>query len=294
MWLDLSGSAFHKYNLLPRKHIVPEQRLFITKQDDKTGINYTTTPYDRYVLSAGKNNSLGLILSVVPWVLLKRGDINDWSTFLEVFAAPFRKGKYPQYNEKAKEALAQACSSIGSMSWAIIPNETDLELIQSQATGSTTAYREFAEFCDKQVSKAFLHNTMTTDAEGGKYKGDIHEQSESGVLKSDIQFVVSVLNDKLLPLLEMHGFAPGKGKFSVVDEEHLCIKDRIGVDVQLNSIIDIPAEYFYKRYNIPVPKGGAKKIEQTKISLTGQSSYNSVEIPDKKRNIIDTVKDFFV
>jgi len=295
MWLDLSGGEFRKYKLLPRKHIIPEKNQFLYKQWDRSGVDYTTPPYSNYVLTAGETDDLGLLLSIVPWVLLKRGDITDWSIFNELFAAPFRKGKYPLYNQEAKKQLAKACQEAGSMQYAIIPDVTDLEFIQNAAQGSTTAYREFAEFCDKQMSKAYLHNTMTTDAEGGMYKGDVHENSEDGVLESDDTFVISWLNEIFRPFLEIHGFNPGKGKFSIVAEDRHTMKDRIEIDTKLANLIEIPAEYFYDRYGIPIPKGGPKRVERAVFQPPAANAEHTDTKGDEPKGpgVIGRVKDFF-
>lgn len=259
-WLDLSGAAFRKYKLLPRKHIVPSKGLFLNKQDDRHGVAYTVPPYANYVITAGETDDLGMLLKAVSWVLFKRGDVSDWATFNELFAAPFRKGKYPQYNEEAKKALAEACRDAGSMSYAIIPNETDIEFIHSGggSSGSTDAYERFAEFCDKQISKIFLRNTLTTDAEGGAYKGAVHQQSEEGVIASDRRYVLGVLNTRFKELLQIHGFNPGEGRFVCVEEDHICLQERIEIDMKVNTVVEIDPEYWYKKYGYPIPKGGPK------------------------------------
>lgn len=297
MWVDLSGGEFHKYKLLPRKHIVPEKSLFLNKQADRDGTNFSLPPYTNYTITAGETDDLGLLLAIIPWVLFKRGDINDWATFNEMFAAPFRKGKYPLHDQLAKKALAEACKDFGSVNWGIIPDVTDLEFIQNETGGSTTAYESFAKFCDKQISKAYLHNTMTTDAEGGNYKGEVHENSEAGVLTSDMKFVLSILNEKFLPLLKMHGFNPGGGKFAVISEEHVCIKDRIDIDEKLDKMIEIPAEYLYEKYGIPIPSTGAKRVERIQPVVAAQKmSANHLDAQSfaEDSDILARIRSFFV
>lgn len=280
MWVDLSGAQFHSYKLLPRKHIIPEKGIFTIKQAERNGIDYTQPPYSSYIITAGESDDLGLLLKAVVWVLFKRGDISDWATFNELYAMPFRLAKYPQYDLAAKKELAEACRDAQSNGFAVIPGTTDLEFIQHQAASSADAYLKLAEFCDKQLSKAFLRNTMTTDAEGGQYKGDVHQTSEMQVLASDRQYVIDVLNDRFRELLELHGFNPGDGLFRCVEEDHICLKDRIEIDEKLDQIIELDAEYFHRKYGVPIPKGGAKKKiiapVNTPPTLAMQSSIESL------------------
>lgn len=286
-WSDLTGGIFHNYKLLPRKHIIPEKGLFLRQQSDRAGIAYTLPPYSNYIMTAGKTDYLGLLLAAAPWILFKRGDISDWATFNEMYAMPFRKGKYPQYDEVAKKALAEACRDSGSNGYAIVPDTTDLEFIQMQAAGSTDAYERFAMFCDKQISKAFVRNTMTLDAEGGQYKGDIHEESERGVFASDRQFILDILNTRFKELLELHGFAPGDGTFSFVAEDHICLKDRIEIDMKAATKIVIPAHYWYEKYNYPVPEGGPKAIESPAAQLADRLTVMQSEMQSLRATLAE-------
>ncbi len=259
MWLDLSGGVFHKYRKYDRRYIIPEKGLFIERPGRLSGIDITAGRYPDYIIMAGNPDEFGLLIKAVPWVLLKRGDISDWATFNEIFAAPIRKGKYPQYNPEAKAALAKAISKSGGFSWYMLPEGTDIEFVQNTSGGSSTnAYIEFAKFCNKELSKGFIHGTMTLDAEGGQYKGDIHEGSEAAVHKSDFRYVTDFLNTVFRRLLQVHGFNPGDGKFSFIVEEHICLKDRLDMDTRLAEKIEFPVGYWYEKYNVPLPEGGAK------------------------------------
>ena len=59
-------------------------------------------------------------------------------------------------------------------------------------------------------------------------------------------------------MLGLHGFAPGDGTFSYVAEDHICLKDRVIIDKELNDVIEIDPEYWYRKYGVPAPKGGPK------------------------------------
>lgn len=255
-WIDIHGGAFCKYKLFNRKHIVPEKGLFLTKQGDRNGTSFLEPPFNQYFITSGKTGDFGLLLKAVPWVLIKRGNVSDWATFNELFAMPFRKGTYPQFNQEAKRIMEQAMKTAGSAGYAMFPEGYNMEFVPNASSGSTTAYLSLAEFCDKQLSKSFLQSTMTVESEGGQYKGEVHERSEEGVHKSDQRYILSVLNTQFKELLAIHGFNPGDGKFAYMPENHICLEKRLDMDIKLADKIVIPAEYWYEKYNIPVPDGG--------------------------------------
>lgn len=259
-WIDLSGGQFRKYKKYDRRYIIPEKGLFTYKPDDREGISILEPPYSNYFLTAGKPEDLGLLIKATPWVLLKRGDISDWATFEEILAAPIRVGQYPAGFPEIRDDMKRAIGQSGAMPWYLIPEGGKLDLIHNNGTGSTDTYERFANFCDKQLSKGMLHATMTLDSEGGQYKGDVHQESESVIHKSDRRFALNVLNTKFKELLEIHGFNPGTGKFQFIIEEHICAKDRLDMDIKLNNVIKIPPLYFYEKYNIPIPEGGPEAV----------------------------------
>lgn len=307
-WLDISDAAFRSYKLLNRKHVVPEKGLYLIKQGDRDGTSFLLPPYNQYFITSGKTDDFGLLIKAVPWVLLKRGDVSDWATFNELFAMPFRKGTYPQFNHEGKKIMEHAMKTSGSAGYALIPQGFDLEFIQNTSSGSTTGYMTLAEFCDKQLSKGFLQSTMTVEAEGGQYKGEVHEHSEKGVHKSDERYILSVLNTKFKELLAIHGFNPGEGKFMYTPENHICLEKRLDMDIKIAGKVVFPAEYWYEKYNIPIPKGGPQyatpesampPAEQTQKHRepdqppTQQQPPVSVFYDPQPRGLLDKMRDFF-
>ena len=70
---------------------------------------------------------------------------------------------------------------------------------------------------------------------------------------ADKLFVRNVLNDKLITLLEIHGFKIGNGKFIFHEKENIDKKTRLEMDLKLAEKIKIDDNYFYETYNIPQP-----------------------------------------
>ena len=87
---------------IPRKHIRPKEKMIVRQQSDSTGISYDR---DTMIIQWGKDDDLGLLLKVAPYVIYKRGGFGDWAQFVELFGMPQRIGKYNSTDEAA------ACSS---------------------------------------------------------------------------------------------------------------------------------------------------------------------------------------
>ena len=102
--------------------------------------------------------------------LFKNYTLKDWVAFCEVFGMPLRLGKYqPGASEEDKRALMQALVAIGADAAGIFPDGTTIEFVNTEKTSSTDLYERLARYCDEQVSKAILGQTLTSDSGGGSY-----------------------------------------------------------------------------------------------------------------------------
>ena len=122
----------------------------------------------RYKARSGHPSRAG-VLRVIAWMyLFKNYDIKDWVSFCEVFGMPLRLGKYnPSASEEDKMALMRALVQIGTDAAGIIPEGTEIEFKESTKTTSINVYESLARFCDEQISKAVLGQTLTSDSGSG-------------------------------------------------------------------------------------------------------------------------------
>lgn len=143
----------------------------------------------------------------VAWAyLFKNFDLRSWVQFAETFGKPIRLGKYgPGASEKEKATLSHAVRNIMSDAAAIIPQSMLIELIEAKITGNVDLFERLASWLDKQVSKAVLGQTGTTDV--GQHTGtaDAHERVRDDIEGADAQQLASTLNrDLVRPLVDLN------------------------------------------------------------------------------------------
>lgn len=291
-WVDITqpGTNKPKVKLIDRRHVEPTRHLYKYKSSDSlnAGIDYTLPPLSNYVLTAGREDDLGLLLKCAPYVLWKRGDIGDWATFAEVFGSPTRKGKYPSGDLNSKKELTESIDEAGSSNAFIIPDTCDIDLVQNTtSTSGKGVHESFADFLNNEMSKIILGNTMTTDAQGGNYKGEVHQDSEDGIFSADKKFILRILNSTFWDLLEMHGYNPADGKFEVLESDNIALKDRIVIDKELNGIVEMEPEYYYEKYGVPVPKGGAKLKTVSATSSGNQKLSGDIQPRPIRRGLFN-------
>ena len=240
--------------LIPRKHVVPQKGMIIKNQSDTGGFTYREFPYTNYLLEVGESDSLGLLMKAAQYVIYKRGGFGDWAQYCELFGMPFRVAKYDGYDDKTRSDLESALKAAGSAAYIVIPKEAELNFIQNNTQGSAILYDMLVDSCNKEMSKLILGQTMTTEASGAYAQAKIHLEVENEIHFADKLFVKNILNEKLIPLLQMHGFTVGKGKFIFQEKENIDKDTKLRMDLKLAERIKIDDSYFYETYNIPTPK----------------------------------------
>lgn len=257
LWFDSITDKID-YALIDRRHVRPEIGHVISGVYDTTGIDYKEKPYNNYTLSAGKPKDFGLLSKAAVGVIYKKGDVADWSVFAQVFGTPFRE--YIYEDPTTRKLLEETAKNTEAASYVVRPVNGEFKIHDTgNKTGSSDLYKELAKFCDEQMSKLILLNTMTTDAQGGNYKGEVHAQSEDEVTKADKRFILRILNEKFKTILANFGFATEGGWFGYEDQEQMTPAEQLEFDIKFNEIAPLDADYWYETYNRPKPKKQPEK-----------------------------------
>ena len=153
----------------------------------------------------------GGIARAAGWsYLFKNYVLKDWVTFAEVFGQPLRLGKYSSgATEGDKQALLSAVANIGTDAAAIIPESMLIEFVEARQAGGVEVYERFCEYLDRQVSKAVLGQTLTTETprEGGgsRAAAQVHDAVRRDIMESDARRLGATLTrDLARPIVDLN------------------------------------------------------------------------------------------
>lgn len=174
-------------------------------------------------LKSGHPLRSGLALPAAYYYLIKYSDVAGWAALAQVYGYPLRIGRYGRNASKQdKEVLRRALANLGRDVGAIIPDAMKVEIINGiTSTGNITLYKDLAEWVDKEISKLVLGQTMSTDAEGGQYKGDLHNEVRLEIRDSDAdQLAATIQRDLIAPYVKFNfGLQKENPKFVYQIEE---------------------------------------------------------------------------
>ncbi|MCM1258432.1 MAG: DUF935 domain-containing protein [Roseburia sp.] len=242
----------------------------------------------KYKAKSGHASRNG-ILRVVSWMyLFKNYDVKDWVAFCEVFGMPLRLGKYSAAaSDDDKKALMEAIYSLGSDAAGIVPDSTVIEFIESQKTTSVEIYEKLARYCDEQVSKAVLGQTLSSDSGGGSYaQGKVHNEVRHDLTVADAKaLAVTVRRDIIRPLVEYNfGYNVDMPFFLFDCQEAEDQKETVEIYKTLvcDMGLKVPESHIYKKFNIPKPEDGEDVLKPSLIIGTRQPHEQMDEEADEK------------
>ena len=243
----------------------------------------------KYKAKSGHAGRAG-IMRVVSWMyLFKNYDIKDWVSFCEVFGMPLRLGKYDaSASEEDKKQLMEAIVSLGTDAAGIVPTSTMIEFIESQKTTSVEIYEKLARYCDEQVSKAILGQTLTSDSGGGSYaQSKTHNEVRHDLTVADAKaLAVTIRRDIIRPLVEfnfgMDADIPLFG-FSCHEVEDQKEVAEIYRTLVCEMGLDIPKSHIYKKFNIPKPEEGEEILKPPRNETVMPSTEAAEELKLKQK-----------
>lgn len=153
----------------------------------------------------------GGLARLAAWAFLfKFYGVKDWATFAESYGQPLRLGKYDaSATPKDVDILFNAVSMIGTDCAAVIPKAMEIEFVKAEGgTGSgADLYQKFAEFLDKQVSKAVVgqDGTTTMQSGGGYAQAKVLDGVRGDICESDAkQLARTIRRDVIEPYVRFN------------------------------------------------------------------------------------------
>jgi len=129
-------------------------------------------------------------------------------------------------------------------------------------------YERLARYCDEQISKAILGQTLTSDSGGGSYaQSKTHNDVRHDLTVADCKALASTLRRDLIRPLCIFNFGEDKRipyiRFDCEESEDLTQTATI-----LGTLIEkvglrIPTSFVYKKFSIPEPEEGDEIAKPT-------------------------------
>jgi len=228
-------------------------------------------PRDKFIFhthcsSNGSPLRSGLYRGLAWYYLFTNYSIKDWMSFMDLYGVPMRLGKFkPSADEQSRITLKNAVQNLGSDAAAVISEDTTIEFIESNLSGSNNLFQNAVEFFNAQKSKRVLGQTLTTDqGKSGSYSlGNVHDRVRLDIIQYDAKALDETLTrDLIIPLIKANfGERKVYPSFKTEFEDARLSGNQLEKLLKLKSAgIPLPASEFYKAAGINEPSPSAPNI----------------------------------
>jgi hypothetical protein len=203
-----------------------------------------------------RENFGGVLRSLIPIWYYKK-NLLDWLVEkMERYGGPFAVAKGAVQNRDIMNLLTKAFNQSAKLNALIVPNGTTVDLKEINATNMADAFCKSIDLCNKEMTKAILGITLSTDSKGSGMMGG------SGVadLQSDV-----------------------KEEWSLFDKREFSEMQRIQI---INDFLSINGYHGRCR----IVRGGISSSAQAMRARTLQSLYLSgIRVPkSEEQNLTNT------
>jgi phage gp29-like protein len=205
----------------------------------------------------------GLAFAASIAYMTKMYTIKDWMAFMEVYGMPLRIGKYDPETIKEPERLQlkTALANLGHDAAAMIPEGMEIDIVDiKRGSGSDSLFGGYADYIDKQVSKALLGQTMTTDDGSSLAQAEVHETVRQDIKESDAVSLSSTVQKGIIAPWVGLNFGENapmpRFTISVAPPEDLKTFTETVLPWVEKAGLEISAPWVREKFGIPEPDDG--------------------------------------
>lgn len=206
---------------------------------------------------------------IAAWAwMFKAFTQRDWAIFTQTYGQPVRIGKFQSgASAEDRATLYRAVANIAGDCAAIVPAGMEIQFVESgNVAAGAELYEKRADWLDRQVSKAVLGQTNTTDAQSGGLgsgQADVHNDVRRDIEQADAKGLAATLNrDLVRPWIDLE-FGPQRRYPKIVIErpeaedlkqlaEALAALVPLGLEVEQSQIRD--------KFGLTEPAAGARLL----------------------------------
>lgn len=216
----------------------------------------------------------GLCANAYWYYWFKKNNLRFWAIYNEKFGAPTAIARYnAATSDEELRKLEELVRSLQSDSGFVVPEGVALELLEARRSGAGDTYRTLADWCNDELSKIVLGQTLTTSEgrrSGSLALATVHDNVRRDYLAADARALGEMLTNQLARWITDFNLgtdvrAP-RVVFDCADPAEFAAE--LDVDRELVKMgVSLPASYFYERYRRPQPAAGQRALRYDDANL---------------------------
>lgn len=262
--------AFSNVLLVPRRHVIPEYGVLVTRQQDtwQNGYDYRNSDMADWIVEVGGTHDLGLFLKCAQHTIPKKNVCSFWDMFSEIFGIPFRVGKTTSRDAKEQSRIEKMLGSMGAAGWALFPEGTEIEIKESTRGDAYNVFDKRIDRANSELSKGVLTETMTTENGASLSQSEVHLEVLKNLVSKDADNLRDVINFQLIPKMIKHGFPLRGYHFDWYEGIDFTPEQQVQYEQMILDNYEVEPKYFIDKYNMPII--GKKETVPVAVPEIGQ------------------------
>ena len=142
---------------------------------------------------------------------------------------------------------------MGSAAWGLFNDDSTIDIKTTNTADSYQVFDKRIERANSEMSKAIVNQTMTTDNGSSKAQGTVHLEIQGYVIEYFARLLRVVINDKLIPFMQLHGFKGWENaKYRYDDSVELTPEEQLKMEELVLNNYEVDEKYFISKYNITI------------------------------------------
>lgn len=229
------------------------------------------------------------VLSQCLWpVVFKKTFVTFWTNFAEKFGMPHFVGKIDNVStlqdfEKFENLLENLIQD-GS---AVVPATDSIEILNATTANSASIFQEFINFCNTEISKAILSQTLTTELGNvGSYAAaSVHAGIREDIITADKLLVEKTINKLIRWVVDLnYGKQNEYPRFIIFREEDVDKPLAETIEILRRAGIQVLEPFVVRRLGLQ--KNEFKLLEPSPGALPSLSFAENIA-PTKDQKIVD-------
>lgn len=178
----------------------------------------------------------GLARAAAWAFMIQSFGLQDWAGFSEVYGMPLRVGKYHAgASEADKRTLLRAVAAIANDAAAIIPDGMSIDFHSVAGNHGEAVFAGLLEYCDKQISKLVVGQTMTSDDGSSQSQAKVHNEVRLDILRADCRQLAHTVTRDLVEYAVAMNFGPQE----VYPQVKMPVPDPEDLDALTQNVVSL-------------------------------------------------------
>lgn len=234
-WRNPAGMIADPVTVVNHDFVKPETGYIVQQPGLLKGLDYQDPKYKNQLLFVG-NKKQGFLWKLAKMVLFKNNGISNWSEWIEVFGIDALVVK-SETRDTERQELLSSLKKFATSRLAVIDTDEEIDTVGSTKVDAHKVFEMLARYVDESISKEIFGQDVVSN-NTGQVVGNVGENVANDYADSDSEFLASVINEDLLPMMTRAGYLDlSKYEFRYIDKQSTReLKDRAEVDESISRM----------------------------------------------------------